>query len=105
MPDAILDKMSEIVTACRQHRTSRLEVFGLAARGVNFNPETRDADCLVTFLPPVCPGDSDRDWGLADDLESRLGRKVDLVTEMTRPDRNPFFRESVNDSREQVDVV
>ena len=99
---AILDKMSEIVAACRKHQAARLEVFGSAAHGGDFNPETSDADFLVTFLPPFFPGYSDRYLGLADDLESILGRKVDLVTENTRPDRNPFFWESVNDSRELV---
>ncbi len=97
---AILDKKSEIVSACRKHRASRLEVFGSAARGADFDPEMSDADFLVEFLPPLFPGISDRFFGLADDLESILGRKVDLISE--RRITNRYFQESINESRELV---
>ena len=98
-PD-IESRMAEITAACRKHRAARLEIFGSAARGADFDPATSDADFLVEFLPPVFPGISDRYFGLIDDLESVLGRRVDLITE--RRIANPYFREAVNQSRELV---
>ncbi len=98
--NAILDKRSEIAAVCRKHRAARLEVFGSAARGEDFNPETSDADFIVEFLPPLLPGVARRYFGLAFDLESILGRKVDLLTEGGI--KNRYFREAINESRELV---
>ena len=42
-------KRDEIAGICRRYRVSRLEVFGSAARGTDFDPETSDADFIVRF--------------------------------------------------------
>lgn len=62
---------------CRRYSVARLDVFGSAARGVDFDPAASDVDFLVQFAAP--------DDGLArfldfrDALEALLGRPVDLV--------------------------
>ena len=48
---AIADKREELAELCRRYDVARLEVFGSAARGTNFDPETSDADFLVEFDP------------------------------------------------------
>ena len=47
MHATIADKKDELAELCRRYRVSRLEVFGSAARGADFDPDTSDAD----FLP------------------------------------------------------
>lgn len=67
-----------LAAICRRHGVARLEVFGSAARGNDFDPMRSDADFLVTFEPAVRNG-----LGvlveLRDALEKLLGRPVDLV--------------------------
>ena len=58
MHAAIADKREELAELCRRYGVARLEVFGSAARGVDFDPEASDADFLVEFdpdsdLPPL----------------------------------------------------
>ncbi len=78
---------------------ARLEDFGSAARGIDFDPGNSDADFLVEYLPEsgVSVFGHIR---LARVLGEVLGRKVDLV----EPDaiRNRRLRETVNESREVV---
>ena len=50
------DRKDEIAGICQRYRVSRLEVFGSAARGADFNPETSDVDFLVEFESPTLPG-------------------------------------------------
>ena len=47
MHSAIADKKKELAELCRRHGVVRLEVFGSAARGADFDPESSDADFLV----------------------------------------------------------
>ncbi len=70
---------AEIATLCRRHGVRRLEVFGSAARGADFDPATSDADFLVEFEPGGDLSPLDRLFGLAEDLEALLGRPVDLA--------------------------
>ncbi|AYD89413.1 toxin-antitoxin system toxin subunit [Actinomyces sp. 2119] len=90
-PDAIRD-------ACRRFGVARLRIFGSAVTGT-FDPTTSDLDFLVDFQ-------EDRDsrfedfFGLQEALEHVAGRPVDLVT--TDSLRNPYFRESVLATAEDV---
>lgn len=43
MHAAIADKKDELAELCRRFGVARLEVFGSAARGADFDPETSDA--------------------------------------------------------------
>ena len=56
MHAGIADRKDEIARICRRYRVQRLDLFGSAARGTDFDPETRDADFLVEFQPPLQPG-------------------------------------------------
>ncbi len=100
MHPAIAEKQDELADLCRQYDVVRLEVFGSAARGTDFYPDTSDADFLVEFnrdgeLRPL-----EQFFGLAEALSDVLGRPVDLVEDHMF--RNPFLRDSINESREIV---
>ena len=96
----IADRLDEIARICRRHRVRQLDLFGSAARGTDFDPETSDADFLVEFEPPLLPGIARRVVGLQTDLAETLGRKVDLMR--TGTIRNPYLRASIEPERESV---
>jgi predicted nucleotidyltransferase len=81
---------------CRKYSVKRLELFGSAARD-DFDPATSDVDFFVEFLDYSSPTIADQWFGLQEDLEHLLNRKVDLVSPRTA--RNPYFLESANRSR------
>jgi predicted nucleotidyltransferase len=91
-------KRDEIAELCKQFRVRRLDVFGSAATGA-FDPATSDIDFIVD-LGEYERGVAKRYFRFADALEALLGRDVDLITEAQIT--NPYFRESVNSSRENV---
>ena len=100
MHAAIADKREELTKLCQRYGVARLELFGSAARGTDFDPRTSDADFLVEFdsdggLPPF-----DQYFGFANALRDILGRPVDLVE--GDEIRNSFLRASINKSRELV---
>jgi predicted nucleotidyltransferase len=68
----------ELLTLCRRHGVARLEVFGSAARGADFDPAGSDADFLVTFTP-ASRNDLVAFSDFKEELEALLGRPVDLV--------------------------
>ena len=49
MHQILEEKRFGIVAACRRHKVSRLDVFGSATQGTDFDVETSDADSLVDF--------------------------------------------------------
>ena len=67
MHPAIAKHRSGISAICQRYRISKLEVFGSAARAVDFDPASSDADFLVEFAPDAMPG-----------LNSFFGAKADL---------------------------
>jgi hypothetical protein len=88
-----------IAELCQRFRVSRLDVFGSAARVVDFDPARSDVDLLVTYLPGYHPGIGA--WqDLRDALTVVLGRPVDLV--MDTAVENPFIRAGIERSREPV---
>ena len=84
---AVLDREA-IARACRAHDVRRLRLFGSAASD-RFRHS--DVDILVDFTPGT-PDPFDAYFGLKEDLERILGRKVDLV--MPEAMRNPHFAAS-----------
>ena len=84
---------------CQRHEVRRLDLFGSAARG-DFQPEQSDLDFIVQFARTGYAGYADVFLDFADALERLLGRKVDLLTE--RMIRNPYFRASVEATRQSV---
>ncbi len=103
MHPAIAEKLDDIKQLCRDHGVKRLELFGSAARGEDFDPSKSDADFLVEFV----------DWrrkpwlGVYFDFESALaallGRKVDLMSLGALEEmRNRFRKRSIERDRELV---
>ncbi len=95
----IAAQRSAIAEVCRRYQVRRLEVFGSAARGTDFDPERSDADFLVEFAP-----DAQADLGgwfrVRTELERLLGRGVDLVE--YRAVRNPYVRADIERTRELI---
>ncbi len=89
-----------IAELCRRYRVRRLEVFGSAARGDDFDPAKSDADFLVEFDQSTEMPALEEFFGLRDSLEQVLGRHVDLVE--SGAVRNPYILASINRSKESV---
>jgi uncharacterized protein len=102
MHAAIADLREELATLCRRHGVTRLEVFGSAARGADFDPQRSDADFLVSFTPEArydLAGFAD----LKDALETLLRRPVDLVDrEAVEASRNYIRRRRILAEAEPV---
>ncbi len=92
-------KRAEVAELCRRFCVRRLDLFGSAARGT-FDAASSDFDFLVEFeaLPPAAYADSY--FCLKEALERLLGQGVDLITSSSVG--NPYFRESVNASRQTL---
>ena len=99
MIDLIKQKREDVATHCRRLNVRRLDVFGSAANG-NFDEEKSDIDFLVEFGAHETIDILDRYLDLAESLEALFGKKVDLVT--TRSVKNPYFRASVEASKELI---
>jgi len=97
---SIAEKREQISDLCRRLHVRRLEVFGSAARGDDFDPAVSDADFLVEFEPHPPMGLFDAYFDLRDALSSLLGRDVDLIS--ANAVRNPYVRASIDRSRELV---
>ncbi|QVL50926.1 MAG: nucleotidyltransferase domain-containing protein [Thiocapsa sp.] len=99
MHSLIAAQRPAIANICRRYQVRRLEVFGSAARGTDFDPERSDADFLVEFAP-----DAQADLGgwfsVRTELEHLLGRGVDLVE--YRAVRNPYVRVDIERTRELI---
>jgi hypothetical protein len=78
MHAAVSSKREALAELCRRFHVRRLEVFGSAARGADFDAQDSDADFLIEF-------ETGRDPGMAgfmdikQALEQAVGRPVDLV--------------------------
>jgi uncharacterized protein len=89
-----------LIALCRRYDVERLEVFGSAARGDDFDPASSDADFLVTFKPESRLPPLEQFFGLAEALEALLKRPVDLIEPQVVT--NPFILAGINRSREVV---
>ena len=89
----------DIAELCRRFHVLRLDVFGSAARGSDFDPGRSDIDLLVTYLSGYQPGIAAYQ-DLRDALTELLGRPVDLVMEGAV--ENPFIRAGIERSREPL---
>jgi hypothetical protein len=91
------DKMAEINKLCAKYNVLRLEVFGSAATGEEFDPERSDFDFLVEFHRTETINAADQYFGLLEELEGVFHRHVDLVE--SKAMRNPYFIKGVNETR------
>ena len=83
---------------CVKFRVRRLEVFGSASTGRNFDAEKSDVDFLVEFHTLQSGEYADAYFGLLDALETLFRRHIDLV--MPRAVKNRYFIESISENRE-----
>ena len=91
----IVERRDALAAICRRHSVARLEVFGSAARGDDFDPARSDADFLVTFEPAV-RNDLGALVELKDELEEHLRSPVDLVErEVVETSRNFIRRQAI----------
>jgi len=100
MHDQIESHLAELRALCGRFAVARLDVFGSAARGADFDPARSDADFLVEFqtearLPPL-----EQFFGLNEALERLLGRRVDLIE--TGAVRNPYVLAEIGRTREFI---
>jgi predicted nucleotidyltransferase len=94
----VRDRQAELLTLCARHNVRRLALFGSAARGDDFRPESSDLDFLVEFASPEAGRPADRYFGLLADLERLFDRSVDLLD--VAAIRNPYLERAVTVSQE-----
>lgn len=100
MAPAVAERADELERLCRLHSVQRLDLFGSGATG-GYRPDQSDLDFLVEFKPTDIPGArADAYFGLLEALEELFGHPVDLVVESAID--NPYFRESIEESRTPV---
>ncbi len=99
MHEIIAAKSSEVEELCQVLGVRRLDVFGSAV-GDSFDVVSSDVDVLVEF--DVRPGFDyfGNYFSLKEGLERIFGRPVDLVSGSSI--RNPYFRQRVMETREQL---
>ena len=92
-----LKKQQAVDAICKQYDVERLELFGSALLDEG---NAKDYDFLVEF-GQRSQGRRLKDFlGLAESLESTLGKPVELLT--NRSLKNPFFRQSVMRQKEII---
>ena len=95
----IASKRNEIVAVCRSYGVERLEIFGSAARGSDFDPAKSDADFLVEFDPSREPESYYELFDFQNALAGALGRKVDVLMDLPK---NEYLLAAINECREVV---
>jgi predicted nucleotidyltransferase len=91
---------SEIAALCRRFHVRRLDVFGSAARGTDFDPARSDVDMLVAYEAVHASPTFAEFLALRDALSGLLGRPVDLV--MADGVENPFVRADIERYRQPL---
>ena len=99
MHSSISQYKLDIANICKRYRVTKLDVFGSAVRKDDFNLASSDADFLIEFAPEVRVGLSEF-MGIKTELESLLGRTVDLLE--SEAIVNPYVLASINRNRETV---
>ena len=87
MHPVVRDKSAELAALCRRFGVTRLDVFGSAARALDFDAARSDIDLLVEFDR----ADLARFLDFRDALQALLARPVDLVD-----------RQAINQSRNYI---
>lgn len=99
----IADRRDALAELCRRFGVARLEVFGSAARGEDFDPAHSDADFLVTFDRRESTGWLGQYFEFRAALEALLGRPVDLVERQAiETSRNYIRRRAILDEAQPV---
>lgn len=98
----ITDNLQRLRELCEKYKVSKLYVFGSILTD-RFN-EDSDVDFSVYFNAKEI-NDNKLDWaeiffGFIEELETLLGRKVDLIDE--RYIRNKYFRQQLDDTKRLI---
>jgi uncharacterized protein len=99
MHPAIAKHLPAISAICERYNVRRLELFGSAARSVDFLAGSSDADFLIEFDPEGFT-DLHSFFGVKAELEKLLGLSVDLVE--AGAVRNPYVLADINRSRQSI---
>lgn len=96
MHDIVREKLPEIQALCRSLPVRRLELFGSAARGSDFNPETSDVDVLLVLDKTPRSARSVNYFHAYMTLRSGLERIFNRPVDVLSGDiNNPYLRRSV----------
>ncbi len=96
MIPAVAERSDELRPICLRYNVQRLDLFGSAATD-GYHPEESDLDFVVEFQPTAFGSYANAYFGLLESLEQLFGKPVDLVVGSAI--RNPFFLQSVEDTR------
>ena len=92
-------QLDAIADACRRHHVARLDVFGSVLRS-DYRPGESDIDLLVEFQPLDPATLYKAYFALLNELRIGLASRVDLV--MADAVRNPYVKQSIETSRQQI---
>lgn len=95
MQRILKENIKEIKRLCSQHRVKYLYAFGSV--GTNRFDASSDIDFLVSFYPMDFAEYADNYFEFVANLEKRLGRTVDLITDKSLS--NPYFIEAVENTK------
>jgi len=91
-------RANEIHLICKAHRVRRLDAFG-SVLSKSFNTRS-DVDFIVEFEREGFVGAFEQFMGLKEDLETLLGRPVDLM--VNRSFRNPYFQKEIEATKQLI---
>lgn len=86
----LAERRDALAALCRRFGVARLDVFGSAARGKDFDPASSDADFLVEF--DARADDLGNYLDFKEALERLLGRPVDLVDRQAVEESRNYIR-------------
>ncbi|EAQ68798.1 nucleotidyltransferase domain protein [Synechococcus sp. RS9909] len=92
-------QLDTIADACRRHHVARLDAFGSVLRP-DYRPGESDIDLLVEFQPLDPATLYKAYFALLNELRIGLASRVDLV--MADAVRNPYVKQTIEASRQQI---
>lgn len=98
MNSILIDNIENLKALCIEYNVKSLHAFGSVCTE-NFN-ENSDIDLLISFKPMDYGDYADAYFEIIDKFESLFKRPVDLVTDKSL--RNPYFIESINQTKTQI---
>ena len=90
--------IDKLIKLCKKYKVIKLYVFGSVITE-KFTKES-DIDLLVTFDDIDLQNYADNYFDLKFSLEDLFKRKIDLLEE--KAIKNPFFKKSINNSKELI---
>ena len=92
-PPSLEEVRAVVRSVCRRYPVARVQLFGSMAKGIA--RESSDVDLLVEYSPETRVGLLEM-GALKEDLEERLGCRVDLLERAAvERSRNPYRRHSI----------